>query len=109
MELPLSRSIYIKNNSEKSLLYEVFMFAVLVLIFRAKEYLEMMDWNNPVITASFVLNNFSSNHKNGIFINNRTRKYFNFSCHSQAVERSGNLISDASLTVCRNEAIDDIF
>lgn len=72
------------------------------LKFDCKEYFNMIDWKNskitePPITKNLSLNDLKATIKNPKIIKDICR---NFPCHTQAVERSVKVVTEASAAVC---------
>lgn len=77
----------------------------------ANDYTEMIDWNQQKITPPPVLNNTSTDElRNILSSNDNEPKYVwefeNFPCHTQAVERTVKLVTEAASTVCGFEMRD---
>lgn len=90
---------------------EIRFFKVPSVNFMASEYFEMIDWSHCVLTPPPVLSKVSNEELTEIVKTTDVAYGWEFSyfpCHTQAVERTVKLVTEASAAVCGHDARDDM-
>jgi hypothetical protein len=71
--------------------------------FEAKDYIDIIDWFHCEITPPPVLSQVSSEELMSLHENANSWDFSQFPCHTQAVERTVKLVTDASARVCGHD------
>lgn len=107
-ELAYRRIMKIRSNATNAT-NTVRSFEVQKLKFEAKEYTDLIDWQNAIITVPPVLIHVPDESLKDMIKdihNEKIIKMTNFPCHTQAVERCVKLVTEASSSVCGSDARD---
>lgn len=103
-ELALRRVMKFKINSTSN---EIRIFNVPAINFDAEDYTELINWQIPNLTAPPLLKNLSCEDLKDIIRNvPKIVNILSFPYHSQAVERCVKLVTEASSSVCGDDARD---
>ncbi|KAF0705713.1 Uncharacterized protein FWK35_00035610 [Aphis craccivora] len=88
-----------KNNEEGT----IRCFQIPLLNFNANDYFELINWENNQVTEPPITSKIDQEILKQIIGGRNKENYFdifNFPCHTQAVERSVKLVTEASAAVC---------
>ena len=101
-ELAWRRIKKTRKNKEKT----VRIFQVPPLNFNAKDYIDLIDWQQSKITEPPLTRHMTEEDIASHIANQSRITFEKFPCHTQAVERMIKEVTDASLKVCGYEARD---
>lgn len=86
---------------------EIRKFKISQINFEANEYYELINWQSVVVTEPPITKKFSTDELKEMIANVPDQmSLLNVPCHSQAVERCVKLVTEASSSVCGQEARD---
>lgn len=98
----------IKNARTTNKNTEVRIFKVPALNFEANDFIEIIDWQNTVITEPPLTQMLTIVEIDSLIVSKETKSIPKYPCHTQAVERHIKLVTEASASVC-GEATRDGF
>lgn len=81
-------------------------FRVPKINFEAQDYIDLIHWSHCDVTEPPLTKSMTYEQLHEIMINNTVPKFDSFPCHTQAVERSVKLITEASSKVCGEKSRD---
>jgi len=95
----------LKARSEK---YGIRKFVIPTLNFDAKNYIDLIDWQNADVTEPPLLEDISVDELEMLVASGETpvTDFLRYPCHTQAVERAVKLITEALASVCGEKARD---
>lgn len=74
--------------------------------FAATDYVDLIDWQNTVITPTPLLSKLSDDNIRAAILSGDPLEFEKLPCHTQAVERCVKLVTEASAAVCGTAARD---
>ena len=96
----------IKKVREQSKGKTIRTFQIPDLNFEAEVYFDMINWKKVNLTESPLTRSISDDKINYLFSSKEKKNFPQLPCHKQAVERSANLITEASFLVCGQNSRD---